>query len=132
MNDAHANNSGSTTTARAEQALDSVGYRIGFLAGTTTRRLEHAVSTVHVQSHSQANKAPQSEDREASSHFTSDESVQRALVRAEELMHRAEQRLGQWSAFLSHQSQRLTARTREELEDFWVEAQHLRQTSRRS
>jgi hypothetical protein len=132
MNRAHENGSGSTTTERAEQINNTIGYRLGFLAGTATQRLERAVSTIRAPSQSQATRANQGAQSGPSSLLPSEETMQRALVRAEELVQYTEQRLGQWSARLGHQSQRLAGLLREDLEDLWAEAQHIRHNKRRS
>ena len=49
-----------------------------------------------------------------------------AVQRADALLTDVGQRLGQWSARLQRESVRLAARTREEFEDIWAEAQAMR------
>jgi len=134
MNHSHVhghNNKAATTTERAEQALDTIGYQLGFLAGKASQRFEHAVSTARASAQHQAPHTGKETHKEPPSLLPSEEASQQAFARAEELVQIAEQRLGQWSAFLSSQSQRLVARMREDLEDVWAEAQHLRNTQQR-
>ncbi len=134
MNNPHVhghNNKAATTTERAEQALDTIGYQLGFLAGKASQRFEHAVSTARASAQHQAPHTGEEAHNEPPSLLLSEEASQQAFARAEELVQIAEQRLGQWSAFLSSQSQRLVARMREDLEDVWAEAQHLRNTQQR-
>jgi hypothetical protein len=49
-----------------------------------------------------------------------------AVQRADAILNDIGTRLGQWAARLQHETARLTARTREEVEDIWAEAQSLR------
>lgn len=49
-----------------------------------------------------------------------------AIARAEELVDRVGEQVGQWLSRLGHSTQRTLARAREEAEDIWAEAQHLR------
>ncbi len=49
-----------------------------------------------------------------------------ATERAEALVNQLGERIGQYAALTNQQLQRWTARTREELEDIWAEAQSLR------
>jgi hypothetical protein len=48
------------------------------------------------------------------------------IARAEELVDRMGERVGQWLSQLGHSTQKALARAREEAEDIWAEAQHLR------
>jgi hypothetical protein len=105
-----------TATRRAEQALDSVGRSIGLFAGTTGQRFQQAVRSVFARS----------EQSEQTSPSKPEEAGQPALERAEGLVHIAEERIGQWAGFTGHQSQRLLARLREDVEDMWAEAQNIR------
>jgi hypothetical protein len=125
------NNKAATTAERAEQALDTIGYQLGFLAGKASQRFEHAVSTARASAQPQTPNTGEETHNESPSLLPSEEAKQHAFVRAEEIVQIAEQRLGQWSALLSYQSQRLVARMREDLEDVWAEAQHLRNTKQR-
>jgi hypothetical protein len=131
MSITHDNGAKPTGTERAEQKFDNIGYRIGYLAGTATQRLEHVVSNMRVPSLPQITRTDQGNHRESPSPRISEEDTQQAFIRAEELVQHTEQRVGQWSAFLSQRSQRLVARMREDLEDLWAEAQHVRQTKQR-
>lgn len=122
------NNKGATTAERAEQALDTIGYQLGFLAGKAGQRFEQAVSTARASAQLQAPDAGEEAHNGSPSLLPPEEATQQAFARAEELMQLAEQRLRRWSALLSYQSQHLVARMREDLEDVWAEAQHLRNT----
>ena len=124
----HGHNSKGATTERAEQALDTIGYQLGFLAGKASQRFEHAISTARASAQPHTPDTSEKIHNGSPSLLPSEEVTQQAFGRAEELVQIAEQRLGQWSALLSSQSQRLVARMREDLEDVWAEAQHLRNT----
>lgn len=125
------NNKGATTTERAEQALDTIGYQLGFLAGKASQRFEQAVSTARTSAQPHTPDTGEEAHNGSPSLLPSEEATQQAFTRAEELVQVAEQRLGRWSALLSHQSQRLVARMREDFEDVWAEAQHLHHTKQR-
>lgn len=127
------NNKAATTTERAEQALDTIGYQLGFLAGKASQRFEYAVSAARTSASAQPQTPNTGEEahKEPPSLLPSEEATQQAFSRAEEFVQIAEQHLGQWSALLSSKSQRLVARMREDLEDVWAEAQHLRNTKQR-
>lgn len=122
-------NSGQETTKRAEQTLDTIGHHLGLLAGTATHRIEQIVNNVHFSSPFQTGGTRQEGDRSLP---PSGEVAQPAVDRAEELMQRVEQNMGRWTGRLGLQSQRIVARMREDLEDMWAEAQHMRHTGRRS
>lgn len=118
-------NLGQTTAKRAEQTLDNIGHHLGLLAGTATYRIEQIVNNVHLSSPFQTGSTQQEAGRSLQ---PSGEAAPPAIDRAEEIMQRVEQSMGRWSGRLSLQSQRVVARMREDLEDMWAEAQHLRQT----
>ncbi len=122
-------NSGQAATRRAEQTLDNLGHHLGLLAGTATHRIEQVVNNVHLSSPFQTSTSQQETGRSLQS---SQEATQPAFERAEDLVQRAEQDIGRWTARVGHQSQHMVARMREDLEDMWADAQHLRHTRRRS
>jgi small-conductance mechanosensitive channel len=120
-------NSGQAATRRAEQTLDNLGYHLGLLAGTATHRIEQVVNNVHLSSPFQTSTTQQETDRSLQS---SQEATQPTFERAEDLVQRAEQNIGRWTARVGQQSQRMVARMREDLEDMWADAQHLRRSRR--
>ncbi|QBD83078.1 hypothetical protein EPA93_46795 [Ktedonosporobacter rubrisoli] len=122
MSQAQGNSPDQSSTQRAEQVLTTLGHRIGFLAGMASQRVEQAIRSTRPQSHQQDSH----ESHKPSSAPRAKEAMPQAMTRAEELVQQAELDLGQWAAQLGLQSQRLTARIREDLEDIWADAQHQR------
>jgi hypothetical protein len=55
-----------------------------------------------------------------------------AMQRAEEMVDRIAERIGHYAQVFGHEVLRLGARAREEAEDIWAEAQHIRQRSKTS
>jgi hypothetical protein len=129
MSHTNEHNSGQTAPERAEQTLDNIGHHLGLWAGTATYRIEQIMNNVRFSAPFQTSDTQQESERSLQS---SGETAQPAFDRAEEFVQRAEQNMGRWTARLSQQSQRMVARMREDLEDMWAEAQHMRHTRRRS
>jgi len=129
MSHTNEHNSGQTAPEHAEQTLDNIGHHLGLLAGTASHRIEQIVNNIRFSAPFQTSSIQQEAEHPPQ---PSGETAQPAFDRAEELVQRAEQNMGRWTARLSQQSQRTVARMREDLEDMWAEAQHLRQTRRRS
>jgi hypothetical protein len=54
------------------------------------------------------------------------------MQRAEEMVDRIGERIGHYATVIGHEILRLGARAREEAEDIWAEAQHIRQRNKSS
>lgn len=87
-------------TERAETMLNRLGERVGSSAAGATARLRHA-------------GAPHRPNESA-------------MARSEALVSRLEDAIGPYATVVGRRLQRLAARAREEVEDIWAEAQHVR------
>lgn len=117
---------------RAEEALNRAGRNIGLFAGLAGLRIQRAAITMREEwqraakptlAPGEKSKQPEIEQAETSARLADEKSTEQA----EQMVDRAAQRLGQLTATLGHQAQKAAARMREEGEDIWFEAQHLRQ-----
>jgi hypothetical protein len=118
--------------ARAEEALNRAGRNIGLFAGLVGQRLQRAAVTMPEgwQRAAKPTLAPdeQSEQPEvARAEERAELAGQKATEQAEQMVDQAARRLGNLATTISHQAQKAAARLREEGEDIWFEAQHLRQ-----
>ena len=118
--------------ARAEETLNQAGRTIGLFAGMAGLNIRQAAATLRKewQRAARPNMAPgekaeqpEIERAEAEARLAGEKTTEQA----EQMVDQAAQRLGQLSATLSHQVQKAAARMREEGEDIWFEAHHLRQ-----
>jgi len=93
---------GRSRVERAEEMLGRLGERIGSTVGSATRPIARAGER------------------------GTDGSVRPNVDRAEEVVSRLEDTVGAYAIVIGRRLQRLAARAREEAEDIWAEAQHLR------
>lgn len=132
MNQTPREKSDHPATERAEELLDSMGRRIGFFAALAGQRIQNAAASIRVgtEQMNEPNTAP----RENASQPTiarTEEKGKPAMERSEELVDSVVQRLSHYASLVGFQIQRATARTREEAEDMWAEAQNIRQENSR-
>lgn len=121
-------------TARAEELIDRMGRGLGFFVASTGQRIQNTATTVREKAnqrghskttHGEKPSQPAPAPREA------DESSQLAMEQADELVGRIEQRIDHFTSLMSLRVQKAAARMREEAEDMWAEAQHIRHQNRR-
>ncbi|HEX3157569.1 MAG TPA: hypothetical protein VHQ45_03585 [Gemmatimonadaceae bacterium] len=103
-----ARSSAHSPVERAEELLGRLGERVGGSAANATRRVRRTADT------------------------TADGRARPALDRADEVVNRMEEIVGVYATVLGRRLQRLAARAREEAEDMWAEAQHLRSERQRA
>jgi hypothetical protein len=120
--------------ARAEEFVDRMGRSIGLFAGLTGQRLQRTATVIRqeVQHARQPTTAPGEQSKQPET-ARPEECAQSARPAAEKRTEQAEQKVDQAAqrlallgAAVSYQVQKTAARIREEAEDMWVEAQHLR------
>lgn len=124
--------SGQPVTARADELLDSMGHRIGLFVARAGQRIQNAAASVREQADRM--DQPDTADDEKSHQPTTaraEEKGQVAMEKSEELVDRMAQQLSIYTARAGLQIQKAVARMREEAEDIWAEAQHLRQENGR-
>ncbi len=132
MNQTPGEKSGHPATARAEELLDSMGRRIGLFAALAGQRIQNAAASMRVETEqmNQPNTAPRENASQPTTART-EEKGKPAMERSEELVDSVAQRLSHYASLVGFQIQRATARTREEAEDMWAEAQNIRQENSR-
>jgi len=115
-------------TARAEELLDNLGRRIGFLAAQASQRIQNAATSIRDEADGmdQLDTEP-GEKSHSPTTARNEEEWKLAMTRAEDLVEQLGQRLSHYIALAGFQIQRTTARMREEGEDIWAEAQNIRQ-----
>ncbi|MEO7021687.1 MAG: hypothetical protein ABI234_16155 [Ktedonobacteraceae bacterium] len=123
-----------SATTRAEELLNRVGKGLGVFAASTSQRVQDAATTVRerVDQRNQptathGEKPSQAKPASPSTHEAKEETMERA----DELVSRVEVRMSYITSLVSLNIQRTTARLREEAEDMWAEAQHIRHQNRR-
>lgn len=93
---------GRSRVERAEEMLGRLGERIGGTMAGATRPVRSMAES------------------------GADGDVRPAVVRAEAVVSRLEDTIGAYATVIGRRLQRLAARAREEAEDIWAEAQHVR------
>lgn len=113
-----------SATERAEELLDRAGRRLGLFLASTSQRLQRATT---------AREKPAEKHAPGSLNGTKPGQAanQETMERADLLVGQMEVRLHRFAKLLSLNIQRTTARVREEAEDMWAEAQHIRSQDRR-
>ncbi len=104
--------------ARVGAAVDQLGGRLGALAAETGGQLRDLAARAGVAT-AEIVGTPGAED-------PAPPSGSAPLARADAALDRTGERIGGVLAFLSWQARRAVARTREEVEDIWAEAQSVR------
>ena len=122
--------SGQPATERAEEFLDSLGRRIGLFAARAGQRIQDAAVTMRERTDQIGQQNTSSGTQTSPSARTGEKSGQ-MMEKSEELVDRAAQRFSQYALRAGFQIQKATARLREEAEDMWAEAQHIRQENTR-
>jgi hypothetical protein len=120
--------------ARAEEFVDRMGRSIGLFAGLTGQRLQRATTVIRqeVQHARQPTTTPGEKSNQPETAQPEEcaqsarPATEKATAQAEQKVDQATQRLALLGAVMSYQVQKTAARIREEAEDMWVEAQHLR------
>ena len=119
-------------TVRAEELLDNLGHRIGLFAARTGQRIQNAAASIREQ----ADQIDQpdiagSEKSQQPTIARVEEKGQVTMEKSEEMVDRMTQQLNLYTARAGLQIQKAVARMREEAEDIWAEAQHIRQENSR-
>ena len=132
MSQASGEKSDQSATARAEELLDSVGRRIGLFAALAGQRLQDTATYVREEA-GRINQPGTSQPEGANQQgvMPAGEKGQLAMQRSEEAVDRMLQRLSSYASIAAFQTQKAAARLREEAEDMWAEAQHIRQENSR-
>lgn len=122
--------SGRSAIARADEAFEVIGQRIGLLAALTRQRIQQAIVTARAEAdavdHIQA-KAHEPTNSDA----VNNDRIQPALPRAEAVVDSTSKQLSDISKRALFQAQRFGAYLQEDIEDILVEAQHLRQQAKK-
>lgn len=120
-------NRSSSAVMRAEQFWNNTNQRIQSLLNTTGQQFQQA--THDLQAKTNQMTKPSMETQETSSmNSTPQDGAKTApsTGRAEQLVNTWGQQLGDWLGRTGNQVARTTARLRENTEDIWAEAQHIR------
>lgn len=119
-------------TARAEELLGNLGRRIDLFAAQAGQRIQQTATALREEADRMDLPSTQEGEQTHSPGLARAEMQGKIAVdRAEEKVDRLGQRLGHFFGLAGFQIQRTTARLREDGEDIWVEAQHIRRRSRR-
>ncbi|QBD75002.1 hypothetical protein EPA93_02930 [Ktedonosporobacter rubrisoli] len=129
MNQPERDQSRQKASQKADDPPVYIGQRIGYFTALTALRLQKAISAPaaktkrveQVNSHSTNSKV------KGTTRTSMQESGQQTREKAEEIVDRVGQRISLYTALAGWQLQRTLARVREEAEDLWAEAQHIRQ-----
>ena len=111
-------------TTRSEELLGRMGRGLGVFAASTSQRVQHAATTVREKAEQRSQSV--AAHAEKANPDRSRESNETTMERADELVDQMETRIGHITSLVSFNVQRATARLREEAEDMWAEAQHIR------
>jgi hypothetical protein len=120
-----------SVTARAEDLLDRAGRGLGLFVASTGQRVQRATTAREKTDTHNAPEALNGKQRGQSASTKTEEANGAAMERADELVGQMEQRIHRFTALLNFNIQKTTARLREEAEDIWAEAQHIRSQGRR-
>lgn len=114
-------------TARAEALLDDLGHRMSLFVTQMGQRVQSVAVALRDQTAQiERPSTGPGEQTHSAAIAGAEEQGELAMVRAEDLVHRFEQRLGHFTSLAGTYIQRQTARLREESEDIWAEAQNIR------
>lgn len=116
-------------TERAEELLDRAGRGLGRVVAATGKRVQRA-TTARPQGAAKPDSLNGKKQKSVTPSRTQ-EANQEAMERADVLVSQMEQRIRHFTALLGFNIQRTAARVREEAEDMWAEAQHIRSRGRR-
>ena len=125
--------SSGSATERAEALLGRMGRGLGVFAATTTQRVQRAATTVRERADQRSQAEPVRAEKPGQSAAASpqpSESDEATMEKADELVSLMEFRIGHFASSMSRNIQKTAARVREEAEDMWAEAQHIRYQSR--
>ncbi|MBE3558627.1 MAG: hypothetical protein IMW89_05295 [Ktedonobacteraceae bacterium] len=111
---------------RAERLMDDAEQYVRIFATRSSQQIQQAIVSFRERARQKEQPAEQAGSPPAASAAPHEESEQPVMERAEQLTGDMEQRLAQWTAVVGLQMRRAAARVREEAEDLWAEAQHLR------
>jgi hypothetical protein len=125
-------NSGQPATERAEELLDNMGHRLGLFAARAGQRIQTAATSVREEvGRIELPKTSSGDNSDQPVQARFEESSRVATEKAEELVDRIGQRFADFASLATLQILRASVRVREEAEDMWAEAQHIRQQSAR-
>lgn len=113
----------------ARQRAEQLGERIGYLASLALRRVEATARQAMPGPISPS--AAEAPDREAPAAGPAGASTQAATERAERLLDDMGERIGGLASITGPVIQKFVALAREEAEDIWAEAQHIRRSNSR-
>jgi hypothetical protein len=113
-------------TERAEELLTRAGRRLGLFAASASLRVQQTASVVRERAEQQTRSLKETRPPTAST----DQAREESLERASEVVQQMEVRLSHLGTSLNKAFQKGTARLREEAEDIWAEAQHIRRQRR--
>lgn len=116
-----------SATERAEAMLDHFGRNLGLFVASTGKRVQQVAA---VRGKSEPSKSSAGKKRGRAASASTEEDDQEAIERADALVEQMEERVSHFTQRASFGLQKTTARLREEVEDMWAEAQHLRQQHR--
>lgn len=114
-------------TERAEQILQQTGQRLGLLAQRVRQQWQQARQAVRQEAVRMDVPTPARTSQPSGENGAPSTPTRQATTeRAEELVDRLGQRLGQWATVNGRYTKRAVARLREDVEDLWVEAREIR------
>lgn len=121
-----------SAVVRAEQLLDGVEQSIKFFFAAAGQRVQQTTASLQEKTSQTIQSSTTSQEQPASSAGSQKEVAEPPLMeRAEKLVGDTGQRLGVWTSVAGLQMQRVTARTYENVQDFWAEAQDIRRSRSR-
>jgi hypothetical protein len=118
-------------TERAEELLDRAGHSLGLFVASAGQRVQRAAAVTREKAGQKSSPVSLNGKKESHRASSGKEANQEAMERADEMVGEMEQRLRHFASVVSFNVQKTTARLREEAEDMWAEAQHIRSQSRR-
>jgi hypothetical protein len=107
--------------------LDHFGRNLGLFVASTGKRVQQVAA---VRGKGEPSKSFAGKKRGRAASASTEEDNQEAIERADVLVEQMEARVSHFTQRASFGFQKTTARLREEVEDMWAEAQHLRQQHR--
>lgn len=121
---------GQSATMRAEELFNRMGKGLGTLAASTSQRVQNAATLVRERVEQRNQHAEQPNHAQPTSRPTPRSNAE-VMAKADELVGQMEARLSYATSLVGFTLRKTAARLREEAEDMWAEAQHLRHQHRR-
>ena len=126
MSQTQEKNSARPATARAEELMDRMGRGFGAFVASTGQRIQSTTTNLREKADQRTQSETTREEKPSQpAPKQAGESNPQTMEKADELVGQVEQRIGRFTSWISLHVQKAIARTREEAEDMWAEAENI-------